>query len=171
VQGRVSVAGWVAVLALAISWSTSGVRAADGPAALTPMVLALNVNGVDGGEAFVVLTDGAGRLWLDEADFPRLRLNPPAAPPREQDGHRYLPLAAIPGVIVKLDERQGQATVTVPPMAFSTYTRSVEAAAPPPVTPSPPGAFLNYQLYGQRGDYPGGEGVTGGGAAASTDRV
>jgi len=124
--------------------------------ALQPTVLALVINGVDGGDAFVLQSDGTSeQLWAEEADFARLRLKVPASAARVVDGRRYFRLGSIPGASVALDLRDGKATVSVPADAFITATRSAAKENAPALTPSPPGAFLNYQLYGQRGNYTG----------------
>jgi outer membrane usher protein len=153
------VAAWMVVMALiaalALRPARAELRAQALAPALNPVVLALTVNGVEGSDAWVLLSDGSGGLWADAADLARLRLKPPPVAPTLVDGRSYFPLAAIAGAHIEVDTAAGRATLTVPAGAFSGVTRSAPPQAPPALTPSPPGAFLNYQLYGQRGDYAG----------------
>ncbi len=161
--GLIPLAGASAAAAVgpAIDASPASARApapstAPAAVALAPTVLALVVNGVDGGDALVLQSDGtADQLWAEEADFARLRLKLPAGDARLIDGHRYFRLGAIAGAVVALDLRDGKASLTVPAAAFTTATRSAARQSVPTLTPSPPGAFLNYQVYGQRGNYAG----------------
>jgi len=61
--------------------------------ALREAILEINVNSQSPGEMLVVLREGADRLWLDEADFTRLRLRAPAVAAHLHQQRHYLPLA------------------------------------------------------------------------------
>jgi outer membrane usher protein len=112
-------------------------------------VLQMTVNGQAPGETVIALRDAHGAIWLDTADFNTLRLNLPTAPAHVFRGERYFPLLALPGCAVQIDERTQSATVQVP----AADLQSTHVAAVRPVThldSAAPGAFLNYQVSGQR---------------------
>ena len=112
-------------------------------------VLEVVVNGQSPGETVVALRDAHGDLWLDTADLNSLRLNVPSAAPHVFRGDKYFPLLALPGCAVQIDERTQSVTVQVP----AADLQSTHVAAVRPVThldSASPGAFLNYQVSGQR---------------------
>jgi hypothetical protein len=99
----------------------------------------------------------AGARWLERQDFVRLRLRPPPVTPRIVGGREYLPLAAVPGVHVSsVDVAASAADLTLPSSAFVATTQSLQARAAPRVAQGARGAFLNYEVYAQHGDYAGG---------------
>jgi outer membrane usher protein len=120
-----------------------------------PTVLELRVNGVPSGPDVVALRDAGGGLWLAESDFARLRLKLPAVPPHVADGRRYYPIAAIAGAKVVFDEARSAANINVPAAAFQSSSLSLTGANRPPMSKSGTGAFFNYELYGQTGQYAG----------------
>jgi outer membrane usher protein len=133
---------------------------ADDAAPLEPnwheAVLQLTINGTVAGDDFIVLRDANNGLWLTEEDFRRLRLQGPRVTPRIADGRRFLPLAAIAGTRVTYDDVHSAATITAPGAAFDTTPVSFTGNGPrPPLSRSGTGAFLNYALYGQTGQYNG----------------
>jgi outer membrane usher protein len=116
----------------------------------TEAVLEISVNGTGDAENLVVLRGEAKQLWLRGEDFARLHLKRPTAPPLVVGGHQYYPVSAIDHSQIEIDEGSQHASLTVPPSAFEAtrlHTTSAGAAA---ITPAEPGAFLNYQLSGQR---------------------
>lgn len=120
------------------------------------LVLELTVNGVVSGEGFIVLRDASGGLWLEESDFPRLRLHTPHVSTHLAEGRRYYPLAAIPGTRIVYDDAHSAASITAPGTAFETTDVTFTGSGPrPPLSRSGTGAFLNYQLNGQTGHYAG----------------
>ena len=131
---------------------------APGPA---EMVLELSVNGQRSPDAFIVLIDPDQRVWLERADFARLRLRPPPVTPRLSDGREYLPVDALPGASVRLDAASSMAFLDVPAVAFQSSQQSLAPRRTPPRAQSAPGAFLNYEAYGERGDYAGADAVGG----------
>ena len=116
-------------------------------------VLELHVNGVRSGEDVVALRDASGGLWLSEADLKRLRLYLPHAAPHVTDGKRYFPVAGIRGAKVAFDPEHSAVNLTLPADAFESSALQFNPARPP-LSRSGTGAFLNYQLYGQTGQYP-----------------
>src|SRR5215469_9763638 len=136
------------------------VRADDAAVPLEPnwheAVLQLTINGTVAGDDFIVLRDANGGLWITEEDFRRLRLQPPRVTPRITDGRRFLPLAAVAGTRVTYDDAHSAATINAPGAAFdSTHVSFAGNGPPPPLSRSGTGAFLNYELYGQTGQYSG----------------
>jgi len=121
-------------------------------------VMNVSVNSQPQGETLVVLRDASGALWLDAADFPRLRLLTPSVNGITHSGRRYLPLASLPGVTVELDESAQSVQVTAGPTAFAATRVSAATTAEPSALGASPGAFLNYQLSAQR---VAGENLTG----------
>jgi outer membrane usher protein len=119
------------------------------------MVLELRINGQTDGDVFVALIGADNALWLERQDFARLRLRPPPVTPRSVAGREYLPLAGIAGADVSVDAAASTATVTVPAAAFLATTQSLQPRAAPRLAHSARGAFVNYELYGQHGDYAG----------------
>jgi outer membrane usher protein len=120
-----------------------------------PTVLELRVNGVLSGQDVVALRDAGGGLWLAESDFVRLRLKLPSAPPHVADGRRYYPVAAISGAKVAFDEARSAASINAPAAAFQSSSLRLTGVNRPPMSKSGTGAFFNYELYGQTGQYPG----------------
>jgi outer membrane usher protein len=119
-------------------------------------VLQLTINGTLAGDDFIVLRDAGGGLWITAEDFRRLRLQAPHVPPRIADGRRFLPLAAIAGTRVSYDDAHSAASISAPGAAFDGTNVSFTGNGPrPPLSASGTGAFLNYELYGQTGQYSG----------------
>jgi outer membrane usher protein len=153
--------GTAGAICLALLALCSAARArADDAGPLDPnwheAVLQLTINGTVAGEDFIVLRDAAGGLWISEQDFRRLRLRAPQAPPRIADGRRFLPLAALAGTRVTYDDAHSAASISAPGAAFDSTNVSFTGNGPrPPLSRSGSGAFLNYELYGQSGQYSG----------------
>ncbi|HXY97171.1 MAG TPA: fimbria/pilus outer membrane usher protein [Steroidobacteraceae bacterium] len=118
-------------------------------------VLELRINGVPSGQDVVALRDATGGLWLAESDFVRLRLKLPPGAPHLANGRRYFPVSAIAGVKVAFDEARSSAAITVPAAAFESSAVVFTGANRPPISPSGTGAFFNYVLSGQTGQYTG----------------
>src|SRR5579862_7833371 len=74
-------------------------------------VMTVSVNTQVDSEMLVVLRDAAGALWIDAADFDKLRLRPPVDAGQEYQGHHYLPVAAIPGVEIAVDDSRQSVTL------------------------------------------------------------
>ena len=120
-----------------------------------PTVLELRVNGVVSGQDVVALRDAGGGLWLAESDFVRLRLRLPAATPHVADGKRYFPVAGIAGAKVVFDEARSAANINAPAAAFLRSSLALLGLSRPPMSKAGTGAFFNYELYGQTGQYSG----------------
>ncbi len=119
-------------------------------------VLELRVNGALASPDIVVaLRDSAGGLWLAESDFARLRLRVPHVPPHVAEGRRYFPVNAIAGAKVAFDEVHSAVSVSAPPGAFESSSLALSGVNRPTMSRSGTGAFLNYVLFGQTGQYSG----------------
>jgi outer membrane usher protein len=117
---------------------------------LVETILEVTLNAEARGDSLIVLRGPGGMLYLDDADFEKLRLHPPAIPALERDGRRFHAPAAIQGCTVVIDEVRQRAVITAPPAALdTTYLRAAEREHPP-VTPAAPGAFFNYQVSAQQ---------------------
>ena len=116
-------------------------------------VLELTVNGALSGDNFLVLRDVGGGLWLAESDFARLRLHIPHVSPHTTGAGRYFPLAAISGVKVFYDDARAAASITASPAAFESTNVNFAGGQRPPLSRGATGAFLNYEISGQRGQY------------------
>jgi outer membrane usher protein len=142
-----------------LMWCCAAAASADDAAGPDPdwrqSVLELRVNGVLSGTDVVALRDASGGLWLAEGDFARLRLKLPQSAPHLADGQRYFPVAAIPGVQLSFDEAHSAASISAPAAAFQNSSLMLTGANRPPLSPSGTGAFLNYELFGQTGQYAG----------------
>lgn len=91
-----------------------------------------------------------GALYVSRSDLQSWRLRIPTAASLSHDGEDYLPLAAFTALQYRLDEPSQALIMTASPSAFIPIairgTRTVFATPPP----SPPGAFLNYELTATR---------------------
>src|SRR5215472_9418496 len=150
-----SAPGICAVLLMCAAAGASADDAGGGPdPEWREAVLELRVNGVVAGSFIVVgLRDSGGGLWLAESDFARLRLRLPPGPPHVADGKRYFPVDAIPGAKVAFDEVHSAVSVTAPPGAFESSSLALAGVNRPPMSRSGTGAFFNYELFGQTGQY------------------
>ena len=125
-------------------------RAADS-VQLNEAVLEISSTGTPG-EMMVVLRGPDGQFLLEEGDFAKLRLKPPATQATMHEGRRYFDPRAIPGCKLQLDESLQLAVITPPAGALDTTHLSSAQRQHPDITPASPGAFLNYQLSAQQID-------------------
>ena len=125
---------------------------AASPPALTEAVLEVTLSDTQPGEMMVVLRDAEGRLYLEDKDFPRLRLHVPQTAPYMYEGRRFFEPKAIKGCSVAIDESLQRAVITAPASTLDTTHLSAAERRSPDVTPASPGAFLNYQLSAQQID-------------------
>lgn len=151
-RARSRIRPWPGLLVLLLALVTRNALPAEVPTAdnFEGLVVEISTNALNTGQMLVVLRDSSGGYWLEEADFRLLKLRPPAATVHEQEGHRYLPLSAIAGAQIRLDEQSGHLDLNVPATAFVTARLTASASVTNLVDPPGTGAILNYQLYGQR---------------------
>ena len=133
---------------LCLAWPAA--KAADAPA-LSESVLEVSSTGVPG-EMMVVLRGPDGQFLMEEGDFAKLRMRPPATPPTLYEGRRYFDPRAIPGCKLDIDESLQMAILTPPAGALDTTHLSSAQRQHPDLTPASPGAFLNYQISAQQVD-------------------
>ena len=100
----------------------------------------------------MVLRDRAGRFWLEEADYSKLRLIVPQSPVRLHDGRRYIGLATIDGATAVVDDARQRLLLTLPPESFQTTRLGLSPRPDPLLSSAGIGAFLNYQLSAERTD-------------------
>lgn len=122
------------------------------------LVFDVEVNTQATSEMLVVLRNRDGRLWLEEGDFTRLRLQLPGSAAALREGRRYLPLSDVPGMAVNIDQARQRLILNAPPEAFTTTRLGLATRGAPELSPTGNGAFLNYQLSAQQiaGDQFGG---------------
>jgi outer membrane usher protein len=125
---------------------------AASPPTLTEAVLEVTLSDTQPGEMMVVLRDAEGRLYLEDKDFARLRLQLPQTAPYMYEGRRFFEPKAIKGCSVAIDESLQRAVITAPASTLDTTHLSAAERRSPDVTPASPGAFLNYQLSAQQID-------------------
>ena len=133
---------------LCLGWPVA--QAADTPA-LSESVLEVSSTGIPG-EMMVVLRGPDGQFLMEEGDFSKLRMKPPASPPYLYEGRRYFDPRAIPGCKLDIDESLQTAVITPPAGALDTTHLSSAQRQHPDLTPASPGAFLNYQISAQQVD-------------------
>ena len=133
---------------LCLGWPAA--KAADAPA-LSESVLEVSSTGVPG-EMMVVLRGPDGQFLMEEGDFAKLRMRPPATTPTLYEGRRYFDPRAIPGCKLDIDESLQMAILTPPAGALDTTHLSGAQRQHPDLTPASPGAFLNYQISAQQVD-------------------
>jgi outer membrane usher protein len=121
--------------------------AEDGPAQLW---LAVVLNGQPVSQAALVLRTRAGRILVSRPDLRRWRFRIPPAPRLRYGGEDYLPLDLIPGLRYRVDEPSQTLIMKARPGAFMPVTVRGTASAFAKPSPSPPGAFLNYDLTATR---------------------
>jgi outer membrane usher protein len=128
-------------------------RAGDPPglaAEAQELLVEIDVNGQRAGAATITVAPG-GRILLPEADYRRLRLKaPPADAIRESEGERMVALDEIAPVRYRFDPRKLTLSLTAPPEAFEVSDFDVSGRGLPRLSPSPPGAFLNYDAAVER---------------------
>ncbi len=113
-------------------------------------VMSVSVNAQAQSDMLVMLRDAAGTLWIDSSDFEKLRMIRPPGARRTYQGREYLPLTAVAGIHIAVDEATQSVALTVPAEDLAlTHTQSAVPASPV-LTEASPGAFLNYQLSAQR---------------------
>jgi len=113
------------------------------------VVMEVALQGQTEGDTLVVLVGPDRALYLDDAEFNKLRLRLPSVQSHEHEGRHYYPLSAIRGCTVAIDEVRQRAVISAPVSAFETTTLAAADRQRPPVSSASPGAFLNYQLSAQ----------------------
>jgi outer membrane usher protein len=117
---------------------------------LQPMLLMVDINQQRLNDTVLILKGPRGEMYGSEKDLRNWRLQLPAAVPLMFRGARYYPLAALPGIVAKLDDATQSLHIEVGPETFaSTNIGAFQKAIPAPIPPSP-GIFFNYDLIAEQ---------------------
>jgi outer membrane usher protein len=104
-------------------------------------------------DTVLVLQDATGKVLVSAADLERWRIHVTGVAGVTHGADDYLPLSAIAGMTYRIDASRGTLLLDVPASQFTaTRFSGVSRAADQP-TPSPPGAFVNYDIFGVRGTH------------------
>lgn len=116
----------------------------------TELLVQVDINGQGLDDTALVLRDGSGNFFLSDGDLQRWRLNVPSCDSLDDQGTKYFPLAAIPGVKTQFDESRLALTITAPTSAFPVSGVSAAMPEKPEPTITSTGAFINYDLLVDR---------------------
>jgi outer membrane usher protein len=136
-------------LAVSLVLSAAAARASVDDPAPEPAILSVTVNGQSEGSTLVVRREGGRALLLRVEDLAQLRLRTPVRGLVTIDGERYLRLDAGDSASLEFDDAAQTVSVVLPPDAFLPTVDFVTPADAPRVTPAEPGAFVNYEMYGE----------------------
>lgn len=124
------------------------------PQAGTPrnVLLEVHINGQDGYGTDTLMStdeDPNQNLYATAAELKHWRLVQPKVSPREYEGDKYYPLRAIPGLEYHVDISTASLWITVPAKDFAgTNIVGVSNKKTPAPQSTPPGGFLNYDVFG-----------------------
>ena len=119
------------------------------PANLRETWLKIYLNGKPG-DTVMALRDAADHVLLQTSDLERLRIHMDGAVRIKHDAVEYYPLSAVHGLGYRVDAGQGALLLTLPPALLEASKLSGVSQGPNEPTPSPPGAWLNYDLFADR---------------------
>jgi outer membrane usher protein len=146
-RSAILAAGWLATV-LASDGSAQVIDAAatraDALGSAT-LLVAPTVNGARRDVALLV-RDGAGRYYADDAALADWRVAPPYPPAVEVAGRSLRPLDAFPGLAISIDERSMTAEIVVPTDLLPGTRRSLAQAAERAKPDAALGAFLDYDV-------------------------
>lgn len=148
---RLSASGLALLLAL-----SSGVGRSD-----EPLILAVNINGVDHDEIITARWLSDGTLAVPERDLRTWDMRLPVTGRVLIDGLVYVRLADLPEIEYRVDNDSQSLRLTVPAKVFNARALSLGLEKDMALTPTQPGGFLNYDLNWQRQ-----EGIDSGGGLA-----
>lgn len=105
----------------------------------------VTVNGAHSGSW--LLLEAGGMLFAPAEAFEDWRVSrDPNVKPTEVRGQQWYPLSAVPGFTSRTDFANESIELRFSPTAFAATRLTREAGARPPLTPSIPAGFLNYDL-------------------------
>lgn len=119
------------------------------PPALAEAWLEVHVND-EPQDIALVLQGGDGSVYVRLEDLQRWRLNVSCPVPFPHGGDTYCPLGAIKGVTYRVDGAQGLLSIDVPASLLAESRLSGLSRGGDQPTPSPPGAYLNYDIFADR---------------------
>ncbi|HEX5864513.1 MAG TPA: fimbria/pilus outer membrane usher protein, partial [Casimicrobiaceae bacterium] len=111
------------------------------------LLLLADVNAQNLADTVLVLRSADGRIAVSAESLDRWRLRRPSAGPRVYNGTSYFLLDTVPGLTYSYDAAKQRLAITAPPQAFTGSEFANPSSRYPSATPSPPGAFLNYNLF------------------------
>jgi outer membrane usher protein len=97
-------------------------------------------------EVALLVRDGAGRYYADDAALADWRVSPPYPPTVQVAGRSLRPLDALPGLAISIEERSMTADVVVPPDLVLGTRRSLAPAASRVSPEAGLGGFLDYDV-------------------------
>ena len=148
VQTLAAVIWWLMPLLSTAAHAGTPIRA--GQAGVAELWLAVVLNGQPASQAALMLRSGNGQLLVSRTDLRTWRLRTPSTAGLRYQDEDYLPLDALPALRYRVDEASQTLIVNAPSGAFLPISiRGTQTAFAAP-DPSPPGAFLNYDLTAAR---------------------
>ncbi|WP_162247412.1 fimbria/pilus outer membrane usher protein [Rhodanobacter sp. Root627] len=117
---------------------------------LTEAWFEVHVNGMPE-DTVLVLQDANRNVLVRAADLERWRIPVADVAVVTHGADDYLPLSAIAGLTYRIDSSQGTLLLDVSASRFAaTHFSGISRAADQPM-PSPPGGYVNYDIFGARG--------------------
>lgn len=115
-------------------------------------------------DTVLALRDAAGHVLLRAADLEHWRVRVEGVPRVKHGGEDYCPLSAVRGLSYQVNLSQESLQLTLPPDLLAVSQFSGASGGPIEPTPSPPGAYLDYDIFADRES-----GSTHGGALVETN--
>ncbi|SFP37750.1 outer membrane usher protein [Frateuria terrea] len=122
------------------------------PAGLAEAWFEVHVNGTPQ-DTTMVLKGNDGAIFVQPDDLQRWRLNVTCGKKIEHGGISYCPLSEVKGLTYHVDESLGLLSVSVPATLLAENHLSGMSLGSDQPTPSPPGAYLNYDVFAGREDH------------------
>ena len=149
---------WAGVLAcIGNLWGGVGVAASPLQSAgvesfaTEEMLLAVSINGQRTSDAALVTRVASSEaLWIRRDDLVQWRLRIPSAGALSREGDTLYSLQAFPGLSYRIEESQQLLLIDAPAESFTTTTLAGARGRLTHPTPSPPGGFLNYDVFAIR---------------------
>lgn len=114
-----------------------------------PAIVELRLNGQEQGPTLVVRRDLDGGLMVRTADLPALRLTMPPGGVLTIDGEDHVRIGPEVGATIVFEEATQTVYMGLPARFFLPTRGSADTREVPQVTPAAPGAYFNYDLYGE----------------------
>jgi outer membrane usher protein len=120
---------------------------------LTEVWLSVSVNGQDADHVALALQTPDGRILVSSRDLRSWRLPMPASHPIEHMAEHYYLLDSFAGLTYRVAGPEQTLNIDAPASLFTPVTLEGRAAGFNDPTPSPLGAFLNYDAVSQHTDH------------------
>jgi outer membrane usher protein len=142
---------WCATL-VSLCWlpGVSPLRAENADISVQEVVIGLTLNSQTDQEMVIALRGNGMELWLATEDLQRWRVRHAELPAQTLAGREYRRVDQLPGATVSANDAQATLVLNLPPGSFDASRFAADPQVAPAVTPAATGAFLNYQLSGQR---------------------